>query len=93
MNNPLTIIGVGYVIANDREEFLSRYTVTRHGSPVLVWTSSILRAQLFSRRNDARRVLKKLKVSRRLWLFTLLNTPGHLVLTSDESDLPIWFSN
>jgi hypothetical protein len=93
MNNPLSVIDVGFVIANEREEFLSRYAVTRHGSPVLVWSSSILRAQLFKRRNDARRVLKNLKIGRRLWLFTLLNTPGHLVLTSDELDLPPWFSN
>ena len=80
---------VGYVIANDYEEFLvdvleSRSVIRK------AWTRSPDFALVFVTRLEARQMIWKLRQNYKLWVLELWDFGSQLVVTTPESKAPTW---
>lgn len=81
---------VGFVIANEREEFLLRSRFNQDSS-CLVWSKTLSMVKVFQSRREALRIVSKLR-RRGLWVFGLFDVDDKLILATDDFVLPSWFS-
>jgi len=80
---------IGYVIANDNEEFLVFDQTTRHSSS-RAWSVLPDLAQLFPSRRLAEKSAKLLDVENPLWVLQLIETPDNYLIRSESKDRPSW---
>lgn len=81
---------VGFVIANEREEFLLRSRF-KQDSSFLVWSKTLSMVQVYQSRREALRIISRLKRGG-LWVFGLFDIDDKFILASDDFVLPPWFS-
>ena len=82
----------GFIIANEREEFVWKLGVV-DGLPIVRWASSPSQAMIFETQEPCQRVMMALAslYSGRFWEMTIRETETQLVLGCDCEVLPPWF--
>lgn len=80
---------VGYVIANDDEEYLHDFYDSR-GAVVKTWARLPDFAQVFIIRLEARQMIYKLNQNSTLWVLELWDYDSHFVVTTQDDNRPSW---
>jgi hypothetical protein len=82
---------LGFIIANDNEEFLHKYFVSEDSSG-RAWSITPELALIFRTRAKAEAAFKELEkeVDYRLWILVLFETKKQLMVGSDEDIVPDW---
>jgi hypothetical protein len=80
---------IGYIIANDREEFLHSYKCT-NGIESRGWSLTPEMAKIYNTRAKAQNIANKMDY-RPVWVLELLDMENQLVVASDdEVNRPTW---
>ena len=89
MNIPDELHHIGFVIANDDEEFLHAWK--RHpGYSLMGWALSPARAHVFQTREHASNVIRLLEYHSKLWILDLFDSPGQFVVSTESRNRPQW---
>lgn len=81
---------LGFIIANDGEEFLSNYSADK-GSIARSWAMIPDFAMVFRTRQHALKAVEKLEYSSRLYVLELHeNNMQYAVAAYEEEDPPLW---
>lgn len=82
---------VGFVIANDDEEYLHDFFESR-GAVVKTWARHPDFALVFVTRLEARQMVWKLRQDSKLWVLELFDSGSQLIVVTSESERPTWLS-
>lgn len=89
MNIPDELHHIGFVIANEHEEFLHAWK--RHpGYSLTGWALSPARAHVFQTREHASNVIRVLEYHSKLWILDLFDSPGQFVVSTESRNRPQW---
>jgi hypothetical protein len=83
---------LGFVIANDAEEYLLKYDITPHGT-LSAWSSvpkAVGFALRFETRREVKKVIKSLPSSGPLWRLELFETDLHFFVATNSPHKPNW---
>lgn len=80
---------LGFVIANEIEEFLSEFIDTEEYTGA-VWSPFPILAKLYSNSEEAFRVSCMIHSPYKRWVCLLLETESQLIVTVAGDDVPSW---
>lgn len=84
---------VGFVIANDREEFLHSSKTQPGLRQVRGWTLILDFAKVYPTRALALEEVKRLDVPYPVWVLILLESEGQIAVASDDENGPSWLDS
>jgi hypothetical protein len=80
---------IGYVIANQDEEFLQAYRI-KPAYIYRVWTGFCCDAKVFHTQAKALSIVKKLENQYPLWVLELYESPSQFIVSTDQAEKPKW---
>jgi hypothetical protein len=80
---------LGYVIANDEEEYLNSYCI-KPDSISRAWSPLCSYAKVFQTKTHAQKVIQRLDVLVQLWVLELYENERHLIVTTEQENVPKW---
>ncbi len=80
---------IGYVIVNEREEFLHKYQIDGF-TIARLWSKAPGLSHIFQTRSQAAKVVKKLEIPGKAWVMQLAETSTKYILICDREVRPKW---
>jgi hypothetical protein len=81
---------IGYVVMNDREEFLQHRAVI-DGATMCVWGKNPEKAMIYKNRNHAGKVAKNSLDDKRQWVLQIAENSKQFLVIADIRNAPPWF--
>jgi len=86
---PRNMKRLGYVVANDNEEYLSSYDISSF-TTLSAWALTPALAYVFSTHHEIEQVIKRLPKRCRLWSLEFYETDNNFFVTTDKLIKPVW---